>query len=149
MVSNYCKDAREAQYLLGEKMKKVSLLFMIFLSLTSYASQGCFEDLTMKSPLVEQLLDFGSDPKVDRLLSVNGIPQNEYNLCQCLGAIGQMLVLHGCNAKEIDRVVISQGVVSEINQDGCTVDTSAGIFQVMISWMAEPPIAVVLFSRWD
>jgi len=114
-------------------MKNLFIIFVILgLSLSAHAS--CVDnDFTEKSPLVKKLNDFMGD---------------------CFGAIEKVMDEEKCTSEDIKEIknFYLSGNASEFKQGHssfCLLEVKGGVFQVMMSSMSVPPIAVVLFSRWD
>lgn len=107
-------------------MKNIILLATLFLSFNTLANCE-FDTYT------HTIYDYDS--------SMNG---------QCLAFVKEAMKENGCSEDYISKQSLSE--VRSLTQGSsfmCVVETQGGIYQVMASQMAEPNIAVVLFSRLD
>ncbi len=107
-------------------MKKLILLATLLLSVNTLANCE-FDTYT------HTIYDYDS--------SMNG---------QCSAFVKETMKKNGCSENFIAKQSFSEvSSLSEGSSFMCVVETQGGIYQVMASQMAEPNIAVILFSRFD
>ena len=74
---------------------------------------------------------------------------------ECLEVITEVMKTQGCSESDVDKVrnySLGRGadlILEHGSSYFCKMESAEGVYQVMTSSMAEPPVAAVMFSRWD